>query len=159
MLNCGGKIDQNVLADDHLRQDVCMGMLSRRQRKRWEVASDLMEKYLHHWSQVDFARVPFVNWRFPATQFLKRVRTKRVQIFSSLHGHFHRMHSWNVKTASLRPVSSQEQHHYQRCPSVDQFRDINRQCSHSTTLVVSLRLHLSSPLLHQLCITSSSNTR
>lgn len=52
MLNCGGKIDQNVSADDHLRQDVCMGMLSRRQRKRWDVASDLMEKSLHQWNQV-----------------------------------------------------------------------------------------------------------
>lgn len=83
MLSCGGKIDQNVSADDHLRQDICMGMLSRRQRKRWDVASDLMEKSLHHWTQVDFVRVPTVNWRFPATQFLRRIRTKRVQILSS----------------------------------------------------------------------------
>lgn len=83
MLNCRGKIDQNVSADDHLRQEVCMGMLSRRQRKGWKVASDLMEKSLHHWNQVDFVRVPSVNWRFPATQFLQRVRTKRVQILSS----------------------------------------------------------------------------
>lgn len=135
-----------------------MGILSRRQRKGREVASDLMEISLHHWNQVDFLRVPSINWRFHATQFLQHVRTKRGQILSSRY--------MDIST-KCTPGTSRRNH----CSLFSQNNIIIKDFPlwiNSEILLgnartprpwlaydSSLRLHS----LQQLCIRSSSNTR